>query len=84
MRTASSAQQQSPTAQKSVDDYQGSKPSTTASNFRTKISLKSMAALAKQSPQFSKIQQQTKFNIVLANKKQLLQKKYMELIREKD
>jgi hypothetical protein len=30
------------------------------------------------------VQQQSRFNIILANKKHNLQRKYMELIREKD
>jgi septum formation topological specificity factor MinE len=36
------------------------------------------------SNQNNKAQQQSRFNIILANKKHNLQRKYMELIREKD
>lgn len=37
-----------------------------------------------QSSHINKIQQQNRFNIILANKKHILQRRYMELMREKD
>ena len=35
-------------------------------------------------PQLHKVQQQSRINIILANKKHILQRRYMELMREKD